>query len=419
MARARWLAFASAISIMAVVLASPALGQSASGAPSSAIFDYTLTNEGGIRFADEYQRLGGVDTLGYPASYRFQLPDGFTYQLSQGALLQWRPERDGVMLANTFEMLEKAGLDNWLYSFKGIPRPIKDDGSGGDWNKAKDIRLSWLTHEAITARYLANPNPEAIPAWNVDRSIELYGLPMSYPERFGPFITQRFQRIAFQLWLDEVPGMPPPGAVVRVLAGDLMKEAGLIPLEALAPGDRPTPTPTATPVAVLTTPVLPAPTATPTPRAVPTPDPAHPPQTGTFTVIWSEVPTISTCESLLARKVGPYLNLAFTENYVGKTLMVTRDQVICRPDRPPERCGWPAVSLYRSLVGEIGSATWSSSSGCINDERNAIFLGDYSYGPWKIEYGQYFIHFAVRPGSPTTPFLDPPISFTYTIAIAD
>ena len=153
MAKARWLALASVISI-AVFLASPALGQSTSEFSSSGIFDYTLTNDGGIRFADEFQRLGGVDTLGYPASYRFQLPDGFTYQLTQGALLQWRPERDGVMLANTFEMLENAGKDEWLYSFKGIPRPIKDDGSGGDWQKAKQIRLGWLTHEAIKARYL-------------------------------------------------------------------------------------------------------------------------------------------------------------------------------------------------------------------------------------------------------------------------
>src|SRR4030042_1936153 len=173
MAKARWLALASVISI-AVLLASPALGQSTSEFSSSAIFDYTLTNDGGIRFADEFQRLGGVDTLGYPASYRFQLADGFTYQLTQGALLQWRP------------------------------------------------RLGGLTHEAIKARYLANPNPQVIPEWNVDRSIELYGLPMSYPERFGPFISQRFQRVALQLWLDEVPGMPAPGSVVRVLAGDLM-----------------------------------------------------------------------------------------------------------------------------------------------------------------------------------------------------
>ncbi len=44
----------------------------------------------------------------------------------------------------------------------------------------------------------------------MNRSIELYGLPMSRPERFGPFISQRFQRVAFQLWVEEVPGSPAP-----------------------------------------------------------------------------------------------------------------------------------------------------------------------------------------------------------------
>ncbi len=173
--------------------ASAALAQPSSEASPASPLVYTLTNDGGVRFADEFQRLGGVDTLGYPASYRFVLQDGFTYQLTQGALLQWRPERDGVMLANTFEMLEREGLDEWLYYFKGIPRPIVDDGSGGDWNKAREIRLGWLTNEAIKAKFLANPNPRANFSWNVDRSIELYGLPMSYPEKHGPFISQRFR----------------------------------------------------------------------------------------------------------------------------------------------------------------------------------------------------------------------------------
>src|SRR4030067_1795288 len=109
-------------------------------------------------FAGEYQRLGGPDTLGSPASYRFTLSDGFTYQLTQGALLQWWPDRNGVMLANTFEMLEKAGVDDWLYNFKGVPRPIKNDGAGGDWDKAREIPLNWLTNEAIKAWFLANPN---------------------------------------------------------------------------------------------------------------------------------------------------------------------------------------------------------------------------------------------------------------------
>ena len=167
-----------------------------------------------------------------------QLGDGFTYQVTQRALLQWRPEVNAAYLGNIFQMLEQAGLDEWLLHEKGIPLPIKDDGAGGDWNKAKEARLSWLTNEQIKAKYLANPNPDAISGWSVNRSIELYGLPMSRPERFGPFISQRFQRVAFQFWVEEVPGSPAPGTVIGVLAGDLLKEAGLVPPEGLNVADR-------------------------------------------------------------------------------------------------------------------------------------------------------------------------------------
>ena len=59
---------------------------------------------------------------------------------------------------------------------------------------------------------------------------------MSYPERHGPFISQRFQKAAFRLWVEEVEGMPAPGTVELVQGGKLFKEAGLLPARALAPG---------------------------------------------------------------------------------------------------------------------------------------------------------------------------------------
>ncbi len=194
---------------------------------------FAITNDENVRFWDEFKRLGGVDGLGFPASQRFTM-DGFTVQLTQGALLQWRLERNQAYLANVFELLERAGLDDRLFS-RGIPRSIQDDGSGGDFQKAVQTRLGWMTDEAIKAKFLANPNPDAITEWDQDSSIRLYGLPMSKPERFGPFITQRFQRVAFQLWVDQVPGMPAPGTVVRILGGDLLKEFLVVPTEAILP----------------------------------------------------------------------------------------------------------------------------------------------------------------------------------------
>ena len=43
---------------------------------------------------------------------------------------------------------------------------------------------------------------------------------------------------ALELWLEDVPGMPPKGSVVGVLGGDLLKELGLIPAEAARPETR-------------------------------------------------------------------------------------------------------------------------------------------------------------------------------------
>ena len=234
----RLMAIALLTSLAAILVFSSAAGHRLQHESPTVIFDYDVTNDYGILFADEFERLGGAEALGYPASYRFRLDDGFVYQVTQGALLQWRPEVRKAYLGNTFEMLEKAGYDQWLLDTKGIPLPIKEDGSGGDWNKARQTRLAWLTNENIKAKYLANPNPEGIASWSEARAIELYGLPMSYPEKHGPFVSQRFQRVAFQLWVDEVEGMPAVGTVVRVLGGDLLKEACLVPSHALAPAER-------------------------------------------------------------------------------------------------------------------------------------------------------------------------------------
>lgn len=208
-----------------------------------------------IKFWSEFQRLGGVATLGYPVGEPYVGSDGFTYQPFQRGVLQWRPELDRALLSNTFEILQSASKDDWLLSVKGVPKPISDDGSGGSYAKAVSTRLGWMTNSAIKAKFMADPNPAAIPSWSVDQAIQLYGLPMSQPEQHGPFITQRFQRISFQLWTDSVPGMPAKGTVVGILGGDLLKEASLLPSGAVQPLGPNATAPT-------------QPTATPTPRPV-------------------------------------------------------------------------------------------------------------------------------------------------------
>jgi hypothetical protein len=195
---------------------------------------YAITNDGGVAFWRDFQRLGGVASLGYPSSWRFVGSDGFVYQATQGALLQWRPDEETTVLANSFDLLSAANKDDWLKA-RSIPPPVADDGSRGDAARSYQIRLSWLEDDAIRAYYLANPNPADLTDWSAQKAVQLYGLPMSHPVRQGPFVVQRFQRVAIQRWVELVPGMPRPGTVTKVLAGDLLKDAGLLPAASAQP----------------------------------------------------------------------------------------------------------------------------------------------------------------------------------------
>jgi spore germination protein YaaH len=190
--------------------------------------------DGQAHFWTEFQRLGGVATLGYPSSRAYVGLDGFIYQAFQRALLQWRPEIGAAYLANTFDILSAGHRDQALVA-QGVPLPIADDGSRDDWNRARVTRLGWLTNLSIAATFHHNPNARRIANWDEASAIQLFGLPTSLPTRSGPFIVQRFQRVSLQEWVDEVPGMPPPGTVVGLLGGDFLKSAGVIPPSAAAP----------------------------------------------------------------------------------------------------------------------------------------------------------------------------------------
>ena len=205
------------ICLSTLVPARPAAAQAATQTFRETGFAVADTAEG--RFLSEFRRLGGVDSLGYPISRPF-VSQGFTYQLFQRGALQWRPEAGQAVLANVMDWLADAGKDAWLETL-GIPRPLPD--SGGAWPQVVAERESWLSEPAIAQAYRRGGG------------YNRYGLPASRPERAGPFLVQRFQRYAFQLWLEEVPGMPAKGNVVGVLAGDLLKQAGLLPAGAESP----------------------------------------------------------------------------------------------------------------------------------------------------------------------------------------
>ena len=171
--------------------------------------------------------MGGVEVLGYPASRAFIGRDGCVYQVLQRVTLQ-ACRGHGIRFANTFQILEEAVQDAFLASARQIPRG-RADGSRS-FDEAVAIRLGWLWDDAIRAAFY-NPPLGVGPAdpWTANDAINLYGLPMSIPEDYGPFVSQRFQRIAFQRWkVDHPAGIFAAGSVVPVLGGDLLKETGVL-----------------------------------------------------------------------------------------------------------------------------------------------------------------------------------------------
>jgi len=168
--------------------------------------------------ADAYVALGGRAGLGPILGPAFRRPgDPSLYLATARTVLELAP--DGrVGPASVMSWFTAAGHDEWLESARGVPKPRPDPVV--DPGESPIGRSAWLTQHDITAFYLAGGEAAALRDW---------GLPTSPPERFGPFLCQRFERGALQLWLDEVPGAPRPGAVVPVLVGDLLAEAGLLP----------------------------------------------------------------------------------------------------------------------------------------------------------------------------------------------
>ena len=72
---------------------------------------FAVTDADGLPFWTEFQRLGGVQALGYPISRRF-VWDGFTVQVFQKVVLQWQPEFSGFAFVNVFDRLTLEGYDD-------------------------------------------------------------------------------------------------------------------------------------------------------------------------------------------------------------------------------------------------------------------------------------------------------------------
>ena len=184
---------------------------------------YTVVDDADAAMWSEFQRLGEVDLVGYPISNRFTY-GGYLTQAFQKLVLQWRPELGQAVPINVLDDLDQHGSNAWLNANREIPQPSVLAGDAG---------LPW---EAVVERHTAlldaYPPLRDFYAGQAD-AIDLFGLPIGIHD-YGSVITVRLQRATLQLWAVDTPWAA-SGTVVVGNGGDLAKEAGLWPLEAITP----------------------------------------------------------------------------------------------------------------------------------------------------------------------------------------
>ncbi len=183
-------------------------------------YGYSITDDAGVPFWSEFQRLGGVNVLGYPVSRRFFM-DGFISQATQKFILQWRPDQKQVWFVNVFDVLHEKNKDDWLFSVRQTPR---------DPGNAADVGLNW---DAIQQRHwrILDGDPQIKAVFEADKDpLSHYGLPISLAD-MGNAVVLRAQRAVFQRWKEDVPWAK-AGDVTVANGGDIAKEIGLLPIDA-------------------------------------------------------------------------------------------------------------------------------------------------------------------------------------------
>ncbi|HEX2171248.1 MAG TPA: hypothetical protein VHL09_02235, partial [Dehalococcoidia bacterium] len=189
---------------------------------------FAVTNEGGIRFWDEFRRLGGVEVIGYPISTRF-IWNGFTVQAFQKIVLQWRPEVGEAYFVNVVDEMHNRGLDEALAVSRSTP-------AIADW--AADAGLSWdQVVEHHRAVLVADPALQA-KYFSVDDPTLRFGLPMAPIADYGSVAVLRAQRVILQHWKVQTPWAN-PGDVVIANGADVAKELGVFDPQVLTPQPAP------------------------------------------------------------------------------------------------------------------------------------------------------------------------------------
>jgi hypothetical protein len=197
--------------------------QEANGFNGSGANGFAVVDDADAALWTEFQNYGGADMLGYPVSGRFQYA-GSIAQAFQKGILVWQPDESHAILVNIFDDLATRGANGWLQSALGVPPP---DQTAGGPATAPDS-----TETDSTA--LLDPYPELLDSYTANPDVTtLYGLPVAIADS-GSVVTVRLQRAVLRLWTVDTPSMT-AGTVVIDNAGQIAKQAGLIPSGALVP----------------------------------------------------------------------------------------------------------------------------------------------------------------------------------------
>ncbi len=178
---------------------------------------YAVTDNEDAPFHSEFERLGGIEVLGFPASNRYTR-DGGWFQAFERAVLRWDPWTGTAVFTNVLDDLSAAGLDDILLDEHGIVGSeawVQDVGLPFDeviQNHLELLNRSTLIRDT----FLAN-----------DRWLQQYGLPMGF-EDSGDMTVLRSQRVV--LILDRSSSSPR----VRIVWGtELAMDVDYMPAGAL------------------------------------------------------------------------------------------------------------------------------------------------------------------------------------------
>ncbi|MGB0384341.1 MAG: WD40 repeat domain-containing protein [Ardenticatenaceae bacterium] len=194
-------------------------------------FTETVEGEGAFSVCDDQEANfrsafegWGLQKIGYPISQRYN-HDGFVTQAFQKAIMQWRVDGNYVALVNVFDDLHNAGFDDTLFSVRQTPHqfPAGWDGDIGFSEVIKKRQALLETRPALQETYFASSDP-----------LTFYGLPTSPVVDMGNHYAVRLQRAVLQEWKEQVPWAS-EGEVTIANGGDITKELGALPAQALTP----------------------------------------------------------------------------------------------------------------------------------------------------------------------------------------